>query len=199
MATLPVWWTESVRFINGTCAVKAPRLNHSRSSYIRMAPLDGNGLMQVTSYDDVLSWNSALVIMPSIMPTPAENNMAATRICFIRRTDATATETISITGASGLGARHPGLMSAVDATRGQAVTYGGNLAITTSLNNDRNIRVAGAGIASLPPADGRFDRPLSRNLRRFRARLVSRVAFMIKSFCRRRHAWLSGAFDHLAT
>jgi len=49
--------TVSVSYSGGTYTVRAPGFSHNTSSYIRMG---GPGIMQVTSYHDIPSWNTSL-------------------------------------------------------------------------------------------------------------------------------------------
>ncbi len=50
----------AVSYSGGSYTVVGPGLSHTGNAYIRMSPTIGGGIMQVTSYHDVPSWNQSL-------------------------------------------------------------------------------------------------------------------------------------------
>ncbi|MHB8792717.1 MAG: N-acetylmuramoyl-L-alanine amidase [Thermoleophilia bacterium] len=185
LATVPAGQTASVTYSGGTYSLQAPGVYHSGSSYIRFTA--SAGIMQVTSFHDVPSWNTSLDdnrfrgaievrysaassalwvvnelpvehymkgIAETSSGTPAEflkTMTVAARGYAVWHLDHGgkygASEIFQLKNSRngngddqqyrgyGLEARFPDLVTAVNVTAGQVVTYGGSVAMTPYFSN----------------------------------------------------------------
>ena len=189
LGTLGAGQEVAVTYSGGNYTVQGPGLSHSGAAYIRMSPTVGSGIMQVTSYHDVPSWNPGIddnrfrgaievrysavsnklwVIneLPlelylrgiaetsSGLPTEFLRAMSVAgrdyalyhvnrggkyygngQDIFHLKNSRNGNGDDQVYKGYGLEARFPDLVSAVDSTTGQVVTYQGDIAIATYFSN----------------------------------------------------------------